>query len=120
MKRNLVVNIVIFFLSIIDAVLIYYVDVQTESVMAEIIWDVGGTVLFYVGWHFILEDNENAIHVFKWGLFIALFLGLVGIIFTLKTNQLLSIQTNFSILIPLSLTYFIFLIKNKLEEKYII
>ena len=113
-------NIVILILSIIDVVLIYYADVQTESVIAEILWDIGGTILFSAGWFFILEDNEKAIRVFKWGLFTALSLGLVGIVFSLIRNRLSSFQTNFSILIPLSITYFIFWVKDKLEEKYII
>lgn len=111
----MVVNIVIGILSVIDGVLLYIIDVKIETVMGEVLFDVAATVMFVIAWHYILEDNEKAIVVYKWVVLIWSIVALIGLVWALVKNNLTGVQTNFSIVIPLSLAYFIMQIKQKIE-----
>lgn len=62
------------------------------------------------------DDYEKILKLFKWELFIWLIIALVGIILSIVKKSFMDVQASFSMVIPLSIAYFILLIKNKIEE----
>lgn len=108
-------NIAIGILGLIDTILLYVIDIKEGDVGAEILIDVLGTVFYLIVWNYILSDNERAVPFFKWVVFISLIVTLCGIIFSIIKGQYRGIQTNFSADIPQTLSYFILLIKRKIE-----
>lgn len=112
-------NIAIIILSFVDAVLIYCIDIAMGDVIAEVMLDVFGAAFFVlVGNHILDEkdDYEKILKLFKWELFIWLIIALVGIILSIVKKSFMDVQASFSMVIPLSIAYFILLIKNKIEE----
>ena len=112
-------NIAIIVLGIVDAILIYIIDIITEDVLGEIVIDISLTLLFALGGNHILNENdeyEKALKLFKWMVFLWLIVALCGIVLAIIKKDLMHVQTNFSIVIPLTIAYFILVIKNKIEE----
>ena len=112
-------NIVIVVLSFVDAVLIYCIDIAMGDVIAEVMIDVFGSAFFVLVGNHMLDENdehEKVLKLFKWGLFIWLIVAMGGIILSIVKKKFMGVQTNFSIIIPLTIAYFILVIKNKIEE----
>ena len=113
-------NIAIFILSIIDTILIYIIDIINGEVKDEILIDLLGGAFFVLLWLKIYDYYEKTVIMLKWDTFISLILVLFGILFAIIGNKLSIIQLQFSAVIPLYLSYYGVLIKQKLEDNYII
>ena len=107
-------NIAIIILSIINIVFIYYSGIK----------DIFGTLLIYLWIRKSIEENEKILSYIKWGVFIFLIISLIVIIyfiirFIIK-EDILDLQVILPTTVPFCLTYFILLIKKKLEDNYMI
>lgn len=112
-------NIAIIVLGIVDAILIYGIAIKIGTVGGEILIDVFGSVFFFLAGNYVLDENdeyEKALKLFKWMVFLWLIVALCGIVLAIIRKRLIGVQTNFSIVIPLTIAYFILVIKNKIEE----
>ena len=117
-------NIAIIILSIINIVFIYYSGIKNGSILGCLIKDIFGTLLIYLWIRKSIEENEKILSYIKWGVFIFLIISLIVIIyfiirFIIK-EDILDLQVILPTSVPFCLTYFILLIKEKLEDNYII
>ena len=113
-------NIAIIILSIIDSVFIYYSGIKNELFLMEVLKDVLGTVILYLFYYRKVDEDEKVIVIYKWVIFFITVLSLLIILINTIKNGFTNVNNCYLITVPFCLTYFILLIKKKLEDNYII
>ncbi len=111
-------NILILILSIIDTTIIYLIDIKLNDIIPEIIIDIFGTVFMYLIMRKLQEKYENSIKIFRYLLLVSLLIVFVGLIIAVIKQQLIIVQSSFSMIIPSSLSYFILLWKQKRDDSH--
>lgn len=112
-------NIVIGILSVIDTILIYVVDVKMGDVKAEVLFDLFGSLVIAFIWVKIEdEDFSGKIKAtLKWTSMIYLISVLCYMIFAFIKKDFKYVQKSCSPVIPLFVSYYVILVKQKIEEQ---
>ncbi len=120
-KTEKIIHKIIIVLSIIDTILIYAIDIKTGSVKTELIFDLfGGFVIAFI-WIKIDDNYDNydnydkTIINLRWTSFIYLIFVFCCLIVSLIRKEFESIQPSCSPVIPVYISYYALLIKQKIE-----
>lgn len=103
-------KILIAIFGIINFILIYYVDIILSDIIAELLLDVLGTVFLFFIIKYFYEKYEFSLKILNWFILIDQIFSLLGILFFIYKKELINIQSTFSTIIPITITYFSFLI----------
>ena len=113
-KTDKIIHKIIIVLSIIDTILIYAIDIKTGSVKTELIFDLfGGFVIAFI-WIKIDDNYDKTIINLRWTSFIYLIFVFCCLIVSLIRKEFESIQPSCSPVIPVYISYFALLIKQKI------
>ena len=115
-KINKIIHRIIIALSIIDTILIYAIDIKIGSVKTELIIDIfGGFVIAFI-W-IKIDDNYDKTKInLRWSSFIYLIFVFCYLIVSLVRKEFELIQPVCSPVIPVFVSYYVILIKDKIEE----
>lgn len=115
-------NIVICVLSIIDTILIYVSDIKMGVVLAEVLFDLFGSLVIGFIWLKIEDDDfsDKTKVTLKWTSMIYLISVLCFIIISFIKKDFEHVQPVCSPVIPVFVSYYAILIKEKIEEDCII
>lgn len=114
-KTEKIIHKIIIVLSIIDTILIYAIDIKTGSVKTELIFDLfGGFVIAFI-WIKIDDNYDKTIINLRWTSFIYLIFVFCCLIVSLIRKEFESIQPSCSPVIPVYISYYALLIKQKIE-----
>ena len=115
-KINKTIHRIIIALSIIDTILIYAIDIKIGSVKTELIIDIfGGFVIAFI-W-IKIDDNYDKTKInLRWSSFIYLIFVFCYLIVSLVRKEFELIQPVCSPVIPVFVSYYVILIKDKIEE----
>ena len=101
-------------LNIIDIVLIYVFAIQSDSLKIVIIWTICSGLFFVMIWNKIVERQESMSNL-KWFSFCISIITFVGLIVILIAKKSIDIISNFSLVIPMYISYLAMLIKVRRE-----
>ncbi len=107
-------NLIIIILGLIDTILIYVISIISSSLKIEILADVLISVIFVLFWNWEVEKHETMGNL-KWITLVILIFALCGLIILLIRKQYENIHTEFSIVIPMYISYLAMRIKIKKE-----
>ncbi len=107
-------NKIIHILNIIDIILIYIIAFKEDELTSVILWTLLSGLLFVLVWNKIVEKNESMINLKIFTLVISI-ITLCGLIFLLISKYNIDILSNFSLVIPMYISYLAMRIKIKKE-----
>ncbi|BDC92527.1 hypothetical protein [Treponema bryantii] len=113
-------NIIILILSSIDISLIYINDYINSMLIGEIIFDISGGLFSFFVLNFLYSRNEKVVIILRYILLFFSFFILIVLIVCFIKRDFNRLSNRLSPFIPFTLAYFGIVIRQKLEDKYII